>query len=77
MEDLALRLAAAFPKAERDPCPVAKLLDSLPAETALLLGDLLASDVPVRTIHMQLQKVGIKIGRESMLMHRKGQCRCG
>lgn len=57
-------------------CPMARVFSELDEETATLLKKILESKTSTKLIHQELHKEGVKIARDSISIHRKGQCRC-
>lgn len=79
---LAERLTATSPAQHGLPCPVAKLLDDLPAPDAQALRD--AMEIPkgdplrlsANAIAQALRDEGYPLHMKSIETHRKGACRC-
>lgn len=59
------------------PCSVSRMLASLSNETATVVRRLLDSERSTRSIHLALQRAGVRIGRDTLDDHRKKLCTCG
>ena len=71
------RLNALITEATVEKCPMQRLLDSLPEQTASLLSDLLADPkMPTQRLHGAMRSEGYSISRDSVVSHRQQRCRC-
>jgi hypothetical protein len=67
----------ALSRERQDSCPMRRLLDSLPDQTAGILEDLLADDsCSTLRLHQALRAEGYKISRDTISAHRAGRCYC-
>ena len=59
-------------------CPVRRMIESLDEQTADVVSSAIESDLySSNGIYRTLSSMGIVVGRESIRVHRAGQCRCG
>jgi hypothetical protein len=71
------RLAALVTAATEEKCPMRRLLDSLPDQTAELLSDLMNDPkMPTQRLHGAIRSEGYSLSRDSLVSHRKQRCRC-
>ena len=58
-------------------CAMGKLLDEAPEDFRVLLEDRMANDgISSRRIHEELSMAGIRIGRDTLSLHRAHRCIC-
>jgi hypothetical protein len=58
-------------------CAMGKLLDDAPDEFRALLEDRMAIDgISSRRIHEELSIAGIRVGRDTLSLHRANRCIC-
>lgn len=57
-------------------CSFGRFLDNSPPEFREALETVMKSDVPHRSIYIELTKAGVRIGRDTFTLHRTGRCIC-
>lgn len=58
-------------------CAMGKLLDAAPQDFRALLEDRMANDgISSRRIHEELSLAGIRVGRDTLSLHRANRCIC-
>jgi hypothetical protein len=57
-------------------CSFGRFLEESPKDFREALEKVMQSDVPHRSIHIELKKAGVRVGRDTFTLHRTGRCIC-